>query len=238
VELIETPIANMCQPGSGSRCQPGSGGLQQRHNAQGLQEPAAAEYAAIPAVAPGSPPSAEAALRQKSSGSPGRQRIGGNAADQENAYLRRNVEHLRRGKRHLEGQVTSLEARVLMLEQQNSQYRAFWDQSRYTASSSGDNGEMEIVNLHQQLSAVLMLKDALHSENCDLQQRLQSAQQAEERKEMKHTACVICMDNLANVVCLPCKHLAICSFCSQQTCVTTCPICRSNIGEKMQIFMP
>ena len=34
--------------------------------------------------------------------------------------------------------------------------------------------------------------------------------------------CVICMDNLANLVCLPCKHLAICSLCNA---IAECPMC-------------
>lgn len=57
-------------------------------------------------------------------------------------------------------------------------------------------------------------------------------------QESKQGACVICMDKLANIVCLPCKHLALCTLCDAQQKVQLCPICRSAVQEKMPIFMP
>lgn len=155
---------------------------------------------------------------------------------QENVYLRRNVEHLRQSKRQLEAQVTSLNERLQFLEQHNQQYKSLYEQSKSFFMCAG-SGEMEIGNLHQQLSAVQLLKDALNTENVELRQKLQAAQ-SEDNKELKHTACVICMDNLANVVCLPCKHLALCSLCGQQNRVSSCPICRTDIEEQLQIFIP
>merc|ERR1719277_1424148 len=109
-----------------------------------------------------------------------------------------------------------MEVRMQMLEQQNLQYKVFYEQARN--DMRGGNGGLEISNLHQQLSAVMMLKDALNMENLELQRHLQAAnrERADRAAESKHTACVICMDNLANVVCLPCKHLSLCTFCNKQ----------------------
>mmetsp|Transcript_11657 Transcript_11657/g.36614 ORF Transcript_11657/g.36614 Transcript_11657/m.36614 type:complete len:422 (+) Transcript_11657:24-1289(+) len=154
----------------------------------------------------------------------------------DHAYLRRNIEHLILSKRRLEAQVISLEDRAQFLEQQNRQYKVLYEQAKSLAMC-GDGGEMELTSLQQQLSAVQLIKDALNAENVELQDKLKVAQEAQ-RSAAKHTACVICMDNLANVVCLPCKHLSLCSFCCQQNEVGTCPICRSSIEDEMLIFIP
>jgi hypothetical protein len=46
------------------------------------------------------------------------------------------------------------------------------------------------------------------------------------------------MDNLINLVCLPCKHLSMCTYCGMAQDVTSCPICRTDIKEKLQIYTP
>jgi len=155
-------------------------------------------------------------------------------ANEDALYLKKNVEHLRSVKHHLAGQVQDLEARVRGLEQRTQQYKMLYEQAQRDAQCRG-SGELEISSLHQQLTAVVMLKDALNSENMDLQRRLEAAQKSQ-NAESKQAACVICMDNLANIVCLPCKHLALCSYCQQD--VADCPICRSALEDKMQIFTP
>lgn len=157
---------------------------------------------------------------------------------EENAYLRRNVEHLRRRKKQMEEHSRYLEERVQSLERENVQYKDFYEQVQCTQLALGDCGGLEINMLHQQLNAVLLLKNALNAENLELQRLLETERERKQPIESSpHTACVVCMDNLANVVCLPCKHLSLCTFCSSQS-ITCCPICRSDIDEKMQIFMP
>lgn len=47
-------------------------------------------------------------------------------------------------------------------------------------------------------------------------------------------SCVVCLDARQCVVFLPCKHLACCSACAPS--MTTCPICRATITERMNIF--
>jgi len=154
---------------------------------------------------------------------------------EENAYLKKNVDHLRSVKHKLEGHVQDLTARLRGLEQRKNQYKLLYEQAQLDATCRG-SGEMEISNLHQQLNAVSMLKDALNSENLELQRRVDEAERAKEGP--RQAACVICLDNLANVVCLPCKHLALCAYCGQQEEVTDCPICRASVEEKMQIYTP
>mmetsp|Transcript_2836 Transcript_2836/g.3901 ORF Transcript_2836/g.3901 Transcript_2836/m.3901 type:complete len:163 (+) Transcript_2836:2-490(+) len=148
-------------------------------------------------------------------------------------YLKRNVDHLRNQKRRLEDRVQSLEARVQGLEEQKEQYRMLYEQSQHQAMAAG-GGEREIHCLREQLYAVTYLKDALNKENDDLLKRLENAH----GEESKQGACVICMDNLANLVCFPCKHLAICAFCDQRENIVHCPICRGPAERKEQIYMP
>lgn len=161
--------------------------------------------------------------------------------DEENSYLRRNVEHLRQSKRQLEAQVSNLGIRVRSLEEQNQQYRAFCEQPRGWGRDAGGNMEIELDSMQQQLCAVQLLKDALNTENVELQSRLNATLESlrAEQTEHKRTQCVVCMDNLANVVCLPCKHLALCGTCGgPDQNFASCPICRTCISERMQIFMP
>jgi len=163
----------------------------------------------------------------------------GKTLSEEGVYLRRNIENLRQQKRNLQRKVENMEARVRAAEAQKDQYKTLFEESQHEnlAQASGEGRDLEITGLHQQLAALLMLKDALNSENLELQDRIQGLEQVQRRGQ---ASCVICMENLANIVCLPCRHLALCSFCSQQAYAdrSICPLCRGSITERMQIFMP
>lgn len=148
-------------------------------------------------------------------------------------YLRKNIEHLRNTKHKQERRISNLQKQVGGLHEQVTHYKSLYESSLVAAEGTGSDS-LEISNLHQQLSAVQLVKNALNKENIDLHEQLQSAQ-----KESKSApTCVICMDNLVNMVCLPCRHLALCTFCGQQGSIESCPICRSHIEDRMQIFMP
>eukprot|EP00931_Biecheleriopsis_adriatica_P115582 TRINITY_DN91364_c0_g1_i1.p1 TRINITY_DN91364_c0_g1~~TRINITY_DN91364_c0_g1_i1.p1 ORF type:complete len:394 (+),score=95.88 TRINITY_DN91364_c0_g1_i1:23-1183(+) len=161
----------------------------------------------------------------------------GARAIQENAYLRQNVDYLRQRKRQLENQVQAYESRVRSVEAQRQQYKALFEESQQQSAGNAAGGELEILNLQQQLAALMLLKDALNAENLELQNRNKAL---ESLQKGGHATCVICMDNLANVVCMPCKHLAMCSFCSQHSYdeCRSCPICRGDITDRMLIYMP
>jgi len=154
----------------------------------------------------------------------------------ENAYLRKNVEHLRGQKRRLEEQVMNLEGHARTLDHGRQQYRLLYEQAQREARCRG-SGDQELSSLHEQLAAITQLKDALNEENVELLRRLDISERRR-GEESKLGACVICMDNLANVVCLPCKHLAICEYCEQHQNVQHCPICRTPAHDRMKIFMP
>jgi len=158
---------------------------------------------------------------------------------EENLYLRKNMENLRKQKRHLQQQVESIEARLRNVEAQKLQYQKLFEDSQGSFAVGGEGRDLEITGLHQQLAALLMLKDALNSENIELQARIKGLEEERSRRSPA-CSCVICMENLANVVCLPCKHLAICSFCSKHSYDegSACPICRGNITDRMVIYMP
>merc|ERR1719188_1264015 len=150
----------------------------------------------------------------------------------ENEYLKRNRENLVLVKHQLEAKLKDMQVRNRSLEQQNQEYKMFCE--RRQAGDPG--GSVEITSLQQQLGATMQIKDALHIQNVELQQRLEAAQQSTEDADQKKT-CVVCMDNLPNVVCLPCKHLGLCSICSQACSLKQCPICRSEIIDKMQVCL-
>lgn len=158
---------------------------------------------------------------------------------EENNYLRRNVENLRNVKHDLQRKLRGLDATNQLLQGQVDHYKAAAEQAQRFAQGNRGTDGMEILNLQDQLSAVVLMKDALNKENLELQRRLEE----EKNKSQAHASassasCVVCMDNLANLVCLPCKHLALCIDCGSQENLRTCPICRADLIQKMQIYPP
>jgi Fanconi anemia group J protein len=49
--------------------------------------------------------------------------------------------------------------------------------------------------------------------------------------------CIICEEETKRVVLLPCKHLCVCSACSKLEKLVDCPMCRTKIEDKMEVFM-
>lgn len=47
--------------------------------------------------------------------------------------------------------------------------------------------------------------------------------------------CIVCMENARNILLEPCKHAVLCQKCSQS--ISVCPICKTNIITKLQIFI-
>lgn len=50
--------------------------------------------------------------------------------------------------------------------------------------------------------------------------------------------CSICMDNIKNIILLPCRHEATCTHCAHQLLNNKkkCPICRSVINDTFKYF--
>ncbi|RYG94958.1 hypothetical protein EON65_56680 [archaeon] len=49
--------------------------------------------------------------------------------------------------------------------------------------------------------------------------------------------CTICMEDDRTVLLMPCRHLCLCSKCSEQSMLQLCPICRNRIQEKVTVFI-
>jgi hypothetical protein len=140
----------------------------------------------------------------------------------------------------LERHARGLETRNQWLEQQLDNHKVLYQQLQaqreFQGGSGGAGSETELLNLQEQLEAVMQIKQALNTENLELQRRLEKKENREE--ELRQGTCVVCLDNLANLVCLPCKHLSLCLDCGRQDNLETCPICRMKVEDKMQIFCP
>lgn len=54
-------------------------------------------------------------------------------------------------------------------------------------------------------------------------------------KEQDDKNCVICLDNPKDICILPCKHLCMCTECSEKI-KDLCPMCRGPIVEQLKIF--
>ncbi|SPP79625.1 E3 ubiquitin-protein ligase SPL1 [Drosophila guanche] len=55
-------------------------------------------------------------------------------------------------------------------------------------------------------------------------------------------ACVVCMERRTNIVILPCRHLCLCTECSEQMLRYTdlssaCPICRESIDGYLRVYV-
>merc|ERR1711964_628866 len=63
-----------------------------------------------------------------------------------------------------------------------------------------------------------------------------NAMQTEEKLlRLEHeTNCCVCFERKRSVVFRPCKHMIVCGECSER--FTTCPFCREQINEKMEVF--
>ena len=56
-----------------------------------------------------------------------------------------------------------------------------------------------------------------------------STVQRSETSEASDNVCVVCQDNDAVIVLLPCRHACLCDSCLAQ--MTACPVCRTNIDS-------
>jgi len=55
-----------------------------------------------------------------------------------------------------------------------------------------------------------------------------------ELKEAVPTPCSICLENPTDCTFLPCGHLCTCMTCS--TMISSCPLCRATISQKVKVF--
>jgi hypothetical protein len=48
--------------------------------------------------------------------------------------------------------------------------------------------------------------------------------------------CCVCMEGERQVLLMPCRHLCVCRGCSEDERLKDCPICRSEIRERMVVY--
>ena len=49
--------------------------------------------------------------------------------------------------------------------------------------------------------------------------------------------CSVCFTNERNIVFQPCRHLCVCDSCSSNLIIQTCPHCRSEIRDRILVFV-
>eukprot|EP01031_Cornospumella_fuschlensis_P024976 gene24976-30174_t len=49
--------------------------------------------------------------------------------------------------------------------------------------------------------------------------------------------CTICMEEDRRVLLMPCRHLCVCSKCSEEASLQLCPICRNHVQDKVIVFI-
>jgi len=163
----------------------------------------------------------------------------GSVEVEDTEHFRKEVERLRKVKHAHSCHVLQLREQHRNLVTKLSHCKNLYELARRDFRGNGgiEADRLEVDNLHQKLDAVMLLKGMLFKDNMELQRELETLRRSA-GEGVKLSACVICMDNLANVVCMPCKHLVLCAHCSQQENVHDCPICRTHVQEKMQIYTP
>lgn len=63
---------------------------------------------------------------------------------------------------------------------------------------------------------------------------LEAAFKAHREEQQRRAACVVCLDARKSVVLMPCRHLCVCAGCAEP--LRNCPVCRSDIAERMRLF--
>lgn len=150
---------------------------------------------------------------------------------EEVVQLKKNVAFLRDRKNNLEKEVHHMRVKEQRMETEVNRYKSLWEKER---GSSSRGGGLEISDLNERLEVVIQIKNALAEECETLRRQLREA--TENSTASGQAACVVCMDHLVDIVCLPCKHLALCSYCAAE--VNDCPICRASVAEKLHIYTP
>lgn len=134
-------------------------------------------------------------------------------------------------------------ARLQAAEVENARLRSelaasrMQNDARAAQAQPCEGSSEEFEHLGEQLKATQTVNATLNGEVVELQRRLRAVQRLH-GEEMRPSACVVCLERNANVVSMPCKHLALCISCGARPDVTCCPICRTDIQGRLQIFLP
>ena len=64
--------------------------------------------------------------------------------------------------------------------------------------------------------------------------KLESEKNKELLKKYKNKSCVICYENIAYILMIPCNHLCVCVNCNSKV-IGNCPICRAPLFNKIKV---
>lgn len=128
-------------------------------------------------------------------------------------------------------------ARLQATQAENLQLRSEIAAARTLCNDYSSQGGEDVSRCREQLAAVQTVNGTLNGEVRELQRRLRAVQRLRS-DEMRPSACVVCLERAANSVSLPCKHLALCNNCGARPDVTCCPICRCEIEDRVDVFLP
>lgn len=85
-----------------------------------------------------------------------------------------------------------------------------------------------------------MEKTALFALDDKLQESVilvRNAKTQKERKETEIAFCCVCLEGEKTILVMPCKHLCLCEPCSKQKKLKLCPVCRTKIQQKINVFV-
>lgn len=89
----------------------------------------------------------------------------------------------------------------------------------------GQLDEGELVALEESVTRALQLVRQARIE------ALESAKRSAQEQQL----CKVCSDNAINVVLVPCGHMCLCNVCADK--VTSCPLCRTMISQRVRTFL-
>jgi hypothetical protein len=87
------------------------------------------------------------------------------------------------------------------------------------------------------LTAVFFYKTAEEAteEKLRLQEELRRVQRERGQADGRDSHCRVCLDRPLEVALEPCGHVAICRDCANR--LDSCPICRTSIAKKKNVFV-
>jgi hypothetical protein len=74
-----------------------------------------------------------------------------------------------------------------------------------------------------------------HAPNCGFVQLMLNGKEEEKQTNDNICVCKICLVNISNILCVPCKHIPFCNFCAVE--IQKCPICRVVIDKYITVYI-
>mmetsp|Transcript_97061 Transcript_97061/g.274309 ORF Transcript_97061/g.274309 Transcript_97061/m.274309 type:complete len:380 (+) Transcript_97061:154-1293(+) len=133
---------------------------------------------------------------------------------------------------------TDFEQRVRELRESQSTLKAF-SEERAALSSKCRKLRLELDQRTREFHAMQQHASQLQSEltQCLHEKKVLQAEVAIAHRE-DAAICVICLDDAASYVMVPCGHLALCEACCSFLPVAQCPVCRQTCEQKVRLFRP